>query len=219
MNLKDIKYYYESELIKRIRQVTMLKNDKMYPYKNAVITLENLNPNILVPPQNYILDSVLKNVMDLAYSLDEYSVHNPGEYYDIFNLKYYDIFNLSGFLEFTLFDSFDKPIRRTLLPPIIEESIEADGTIKPIICDGMHRIYLARVRCLPSVNCVYIRGVSSRTPYYAYPVLGGWDGVKRISKLSPSLIKKFHRIRGNKKLYRNFDSVFTNSSAPRGSGN
>jgi len=211
MNLKDIKYYYGSELIKRIRQVTMLKNDNIYPYKNAVITLENLNPNILVPPQDYILDSALKNVMDLNYFLNEYPVDNPDEFYDMFNLR--------GFLKFTLFDSFDKPIRRTLLPPIIEESIEADGTIKPIICDGMHRIYWARVNCLPFVNCVYIRGVSSRTPYYAYPVLGGWDGVKRVSELSPGLIKKFHRIRDNKKLYRNFDSVFTNSSAPRGSGN
>lgn len=210
MQLNNIHYYYNLELIKRLRKVTMLKNDKIYPYAEAAITMEYLDPKILTPPQNYILSSALQNIIDLDNSFKALSDQPP-------DYECYDMFNLSGgFLEYSTFESSDGPVITTLLPPIIEESIEDDGSVKLIICDGMHRVYLSMIKHLRYVNCVYIRGIDKRYPYYAYPVVGGWDNVKVIDKLEPGYIKKFHRCRNNKALYRNFDSVFQNCSAPRG---
>jgi len=189
----------------------MLEDDKAYPYKNAVITSEYLNPRELTPPQNYLLSSALTNIFDLEDAFLEYAERNPCHYFDIFDLS-------GGFLEYEAYEyvpSLFSPILRTLLPPIIEESIEEDGSVKLMICDGMHRVYASIIRYLDKINCIYIRGVDKKYPYYAYPVVNGWDGVKIIDKLEEGLTKKFHRIKNNKKLYRNFDSVFTNCSAPR----
>lgn len=214
MKISNVNYFYQDELIRRLRNVTMLEDDKAYPYKDAVITSEHLNPRELTPPQNYLLSSALTNIFDLEDAFKNYDKQSviTGNYY-------FDIFDLSGgFLEYGLHEytsSLLPSITMTLLPPIIEESIEASGSVKLIICDGMHRVYSSMIRRLDKINCIYIRGVDKKYPYYAYPVVDGWDGVKIIDKLEPGLIKKFHRIKNNKKLYRNFNSVFTNCSAPR----
>lgn len=211
MKIDNVSYFYQCELIRRLRNITMLENDKAYPYKDAVITSEYLNPRELTPPQNYLLSSALTNIFDLEDAFKNYDKQN------IINGNYYfDIFDLSGgFLEYGSYEYVKPSMQRTLLPPIIEESIEEDGSVKLIICDGMHRVYSSMIRRLDKINCIYIRGIDKKYPYYAYPVINGWDGVKIIDKLEAGLIKKFHRIKNNKKLYRNFDSVFTNCSAPR----
>lgn len=211
MKIDNVSYFYQDELIRRLRNVTMLEDDKAYPYKDAVITSEYLNPRELTPPQNYLLSSALTNIFDLEDAFSGYAERNLCHYFDIFDLS-------GGFLEYeaSKYTHPDSPlIPTTLLPPIIEESIEEDGSVKLIICDGMHRVYASMIKHLDRINCIYIRGVNRKYPYYAYPVVNGWDGVKIIDKLEPGLIKKFHRIKNNKKLYRNFDSVFTNCSAPR----
>lgn len=209
MKIDNVSYFFQDELIRRLRNVTMLEDKKIYPYKDAVITSEYLDPKILTPPQNYLLSSALKNIFELEDAFLQHSKEIPYYYFDIFDLS-------GGFLEYGTCECAGLLIQRVLLPPIIEESIEEDGTVKLIICDGMHRVYASMIKHLGLINCIYIRGVNKRCPYYAYPVINEWDGVKVIDRLEPGLIKKFHRIKDNKKLYRNFDSVFNNCSAPRG---
>ena len=48
-----------------------------------------------------------------------------------------DLFTLNGFVRLTL-EGCDEPV--DLLPPVIEESIERDGTLHFIVNDGMHRV-------------------------------------------------------------------------------
>lgn len=208
MKVYNVRYFFQDELVRRLRNVTMLEDDKVYPYKDAVITSEYLNPRELTPPQNYLLSSALTNIFDLEDAFIQYERENQDYYFDIFDFG-------GGFLEYEALEHVGISNLKTLLPPIIEESIEADGSVKLIICDGMHRVYASIIKNLDKINCIYIRGINRRCPYYAYPVVGGWSGVKIIEKLEPGLIKKFHRIKNNKKLYRNFDSVFTNCSSPR----
>ena len=177
MEITDLSLKTKYELILRLRKVTMLKDDKCFVYRNSYITIETLDPNCLSPCQFYVLKDELNKKIELQEAFS-----------DIFNLNYYYEFKTSNEIE-----------TRTLLPPIVEESIEKNGKIYSLINDGMHRIYLALLQ-KRKISVVYIRGASK--PYYA--------------EINSDLIKKIHRIQDNKKLYRNFDSVFTNCSKPRG---
>lgn len=196
MKITEIKHYGPEILAKQLREVTMLKDPNLKVYQNAYISVERLNTNCLIPPQNYVLGYELRNKFELKYELERHG-------YDLFQLNGYVVFKLEG-----------EDIERTLLPPIVEESIEADGTVVPIICDGMHRCYISLIN-RKNIDVVFIRGVPKQYPYYAYPVIGGWNKVEKINELQKGFIKKFHRIQDNKKLYRNFDSVFKNCSKPR----
>lgn len=196
MKVFNIFHYGKDKLVEKLRFITMLKDKDNYIYKDAFISIEKVNVDCLVPPQNYVLNPELKNKLELKYAFEEHGI-------DIFNLDGYVTFELDG-----------DTTTRTLLPPVVEESIEPDGTILPIINDGMHRIYLARIERKP-IEVIFVRGVPKEYPYYAYPVIGGWDSVKPVDELTPKTIKKWHRIQDNKKLYRNLDSVFSNCSKPR----
>ena len=183
-------------LVERLRDVTMLKAPETKVYGNAFISLENISPTQLAPPQNYILKEELKKVRELKWSLEEHGV---------------DIFHLNGFVRLTL-EGVSEPV--DLLPPIVEESIERDGTVHFIVNDGMHRVYMAlREWVIPQV--VLIRGVPKELPYYAYPVPGGGSRVEERDDLPPGYLKKWHRIANYHALYRNFNSMFTNVGGPR----
>jgi len=195
MIITERNYFSSEELFKKLVNVVMLKDPSIYVYRDTYITSINIDPNSLFPCQFYIL----KKELDSKIQLQE-----------AFREKECDILNLGGYCEFKLNNETNY---RTILPPIIEESIEADGKIYPLINDGMHRIYLAILQ-KRRINVVYIRG--SKEPYYAYPLPNGWVDVKIVSEINNNLIKKIHRIQDNKKLYRNFDSAFLNCSKPRG---
>lgn len=206
MNITIVKRYQGSwgidQLIKRLRLVGMLKAEFTRPYKDAYISLEKVDVDCIAPPQNYVLNSELQGKLELKYALEKQDI---------------DMYNLNGFVEFKVDGDLDEngeEIIRTLLPPVVEESVEADGMIVPVLNDGMHRCYLARTE-RRRMEIIYIRGVSKELPYYAYPIRGGWNSVERINSLEKGYIKKWHRIQDNKKLYRNFDSAFYTCSKPR----
>jgi hypothetical protein len=196
MIIKSLTRFSEGELIKRLRDVTMLKAPEVKVYTNSFISLENIGPKYMAPPQNYILRSELKKVRELKWALEEHEV---------------DIFNLDGFVRLEIQDS-SEPV--DLLPPIIEESVAQDGSAHMIICDGMHRVYMAlREWKVPQV--VYVRGIPKDLPYYAYPVPGGWNSVEEREDLPAGYLKKWHRIPNYHSLYRNYNSAFTNVGGPR----
>ena len=174
----------------------MLKAPDIKVYEHAFITVEKIATRNLAPPQNYILREELKKVRELKWALEDHGV---------------DIFELDGFVRLTLED-FDEPV--DLLPPVVEESIERDGSVHLLINDGMHRVYMAlREWVIPQV--VLIRGIPRDLPYYAFPVPGGWSRLEERDDLPPGYLKKWHRIRNYHALYRNFNSAFLNVGGPR----
>lgn len=194
MIITERKYFSSKELFKKLKNVIMLKNSFIHVYRDTYMTTINIDPNSLFPCQFYILKKELNSKIELQEAFKE---------------KECDILNLDGYCEFKLSNEINY---RTILPPIIEESIEADGKIYPLINDGIHRVFLAILQ-KRRINVVYIRG--SKEPYYAYPLPNGWADVKIVNEINKNLVKKIHRIQDNKKLYRNFDSVFLNCSKPR----
>ncbi len=196
MKILSVERFTESVLIEKLRGVTMLKAPEVKIYDKAFISLEKVAVQSLSPPQNYILRSELKKVRELKWALEEHGV---------------DIFNLQGFVRLKLEESPD-PV--DLLPPVVEESIERDGSVHLIVNDGMHRVYMAlREWVIPQV--ILVRGIPKELPYYAYPVPGRWESIEERDDLPPGYLKKWHRIENYHALYRNFNSAFLNVGGPR----
>jgi hypothetical protein len=196
MRILAVERFSEEELIKRLRDVTMLKAPEIKVYEKAFISLENVATESLSPPQNYILRDELRKVRELKWALEEHQV---------------DVFNLNGFARLIL-EGSDEPV--DLLPPIVEESIEKNGAVHLIVNDGMHRVYMA-LREWVNPQVVLIRGVPKNLPYYAFPLPGGWDKVEERDDLPAGYLKKWHRIENYYSLYRNFNSAFINVGGPR----
>ncbi|MEI7448465.1 MAG: hypothetical protein WCJ75_02485 [Desulfomonile sp.] len=196
MRIVHVEKFSEDNLLEGLRKVTMLKAPEIKVYEKAFISIEKISPACLAPPQNYILREELKKVRELKWMLEDHGV---------------DIFQVDGFVRITL-EGIEEPV--DLLPPIVEESIEADGSFHLIINDGMHRVYMAlREWVIPQV--ALIRGVPKNLPYYAYPVPGGWTRIEERDDLPSGYLKKWHRIADYHALYRNFNSVFSNVGGPR----
>ena len=201
MEIIALKRHSEAELLQRLRQVPLLKQPDIKVYDQALISLECIHTNYLSPPQNYVWLQELKKTQELRWSLRDHGV---------------DMFRLDGFFTYTVRQPGGDEADYDLYPPIVEESFEADGAVARIINDGMHRLYLARQEwVIPQVT--YIRGVPKAYPYYAFPRPQGWEGVELLAD-NPDpgrYLKKCHRQRDNKRLYRDFQAVFQNVGRSR----
>lgn len=196
MKIVHVEKFGVDSLLERLKKVTMLKAPEIKVYERAFISLEEISPGCMAPPQNYILRGELKKVRELKWALEEHGT---------------DIYHLDGFARITL-EGSDEPV--DVLPPVVEESIEADGSFHLIINDGMHRVYMA-LREWTRVQVVLVRGIPKNLPYYAFPVPGGWASVEEREDIPPGYVKKWHRIANYHSLYRNFNSAFTNVGGPR----
>lgn len=235
MNITAVRYFSNKDLVARLRLVTMLNDKTVKPYQNAEIQITDIDTKDLAPAQLYVLRSEFEKVRDLRWALQAFAATN-GLAPDILRIGSSRVFNgtlvsadtkpseMLGFMEFDIVEEGENGAQSeaqtiTILPPIVEVSKEADGTLLNIINDGMHRCYLARIsRMIPSV--VKIRGVPEHLPYYAFPTPNGWGDVTMVDKLSPTLLKKHHRFPAPnyKEYYRDFNSAFKNVGGPRGDG-
>jgi len=203
MEITKVEHFGVDELMKRLRKVTMLEDRKTLPYRDAFISLENISTDDLYPAQRYVLIDELEKVRLLKWRLEEHG---------------YDLFNLNGFVRIKL-KGVSEPI--DVLPPVVEEYIERNGRIVHIINDGMHRAYAAYLEwVVPQV--IYVRGLPKELPYYSYPIpQQDWRAIEMIENkdaIPHHFVKKWHRTEHNKRLYRDFNSAFTNVGGPRGKG-
>ncbi len=201
MEIIALTRHSQEELIARLRQVPLMEQPEVMIYEQAFISLEQIHTDYLHPAQNYLWLQELRKTQELGWSLAEQGV---------------DLFRLDGFVTYTVRQGDGSEATYDLYPPIVEESIEADGTLAPIINDGMHRLYLARLEWrVPQVT--YIRGLPRAYPYYAYPRRQGWEGINLLADNPDSKVylKKCHRVRHNKRLFRDFQAVFHNVGGPR----
>jgi len=201
MQIVEVERHGPEELLARMRRVPLMEQPEVFVFQEALISLECIHTNCLAPPQNYVWLAELRKVQELRWSLKEHGV---------------DMFRLDGFVTYTVEEAQGARVTYDLYPPVVEESIEADGTVALIINDGMHRAYLARLEwVVPQV--VYVRGIPKQYPYYAFPRPQGWEGLDLLADNPEKkrYLKKCHRIRRNKSLYRNFQAVFRNVGGSR----
>ncbi|MBM4285966.1 MAG: hypothetical protein FJ128_12085 [Deltaproteobacteria bacterium] len=201
MNIIELQHHSATELVRRLRQVPLLHQPQLLIYQQALISLELIHPRSIFPAQNYLWLEELRKLQELRWSLAEHGV---------------DLFRLDGFVTYTVRQEDESEVSYDVYPPIVEESLEADGSLVPLINDGMHRLYLARAEwVVPQV--VYIRGIPREYPYYAFPRPEGWQGLD-ILPHNPdprTYLKKCHRRRDYRSLFRDFQAVFRNVGRSR----
>ncbi|MDR2339992.1 MAG: hypothetical protein LBF40_07665 [Deltaproteobacteria bacterium] len=202
-NIIKVETHPKTELIEKLRQVTMLKDRAVRPYAECRIALERLPFTELRPAQRYVLLGGLLKAKLIADQLRDLG---------------HDTMELDGYLSIWT-DKEGGPF--DLLPPMVETHREANGFVNNIVCDGMHRLYAARMEWrVPTV--VRVQGLPEACPYYAYPLPGPepWEsvGILTDDSIPGDYLKKWHRIQDNKLLYRDFESAFRNVGGPRGGG-
>ena len=201
MDIIALERHSPENLISCIRKVPLLEQPDVLIYGHALISLELIHTTCLHPPQNYLWLQELRKTQELRWSLADWGV---------------DLFRLDGYVTYTVRLADGEEVVYDLYPPVVEESFEADGTLALVINDGMHRLYLARMEwVIPQVT--YVRGIPKEYPYYAFPRLGGWEGLDLLAD-NPDpqrYLKKCHRVRHNKRLYRDFQAVFQNVGRSR----
>jgi hypothetical protein len=198
--MKIIEKHSRKELIEKLRDVTLRDQPNIFPYKDADINIEYLNPDKVWPTQRYVLECELAKIERIR---DELLKEEE------------DIFHLEGYLSLESCD---------ILPPVIEsfdvESPPSDSFTRMEqgakmtysyssemlgICDGMHRLYLARMSW-KKIRCIIIRGHS--IPYYAYPLRDKWAGIEVRNDLPEGYRKKFHICSDYRSFFRDFNSSF-----------
>jgi hypothetical protein len=198
MKIIKVEKHGVDELIANMHEVGLLTRPEIKVYRDANIRLETMHhTNYISPAQCYVLICEIMKVRDLRWALQEHGI---------------DLFKLDGYVTIQV-ENHVFPI--DVLPPVVEESREADGSIVSILNDGMHRVYLTRMERSP-IQVVSVRNIPKEYPYYAFPLANGWNDVEIVRDLPEGCIKKWHRIKDYKSLYRNFNIGFNSVGSPRG---
>jgi hypothetical protein len=194
MNIARYELLSEDDLLSRIKATRLKGFGQPEVYRDATLEIvEQVDPNTLAPAQNYVLAPSVQTIVSLFHAFTEQGI---------------DIFALRGGLLFWQVDENGEeegPI--PLIPPMVEESIEADGRTVRIINDGMHRVYAAR-ELGRSINIVLAHNVPPEYPYYAYALPNGWAEVEKLDEIPDVYQKKAYRNPDDyKALFRNFNEV------------
>ncbi|MBI2027996.1 MAG: hypothetical protein HYT07_00160 [Candidatus Levybacteria bacterium] len=203
MEITKYKKYSKDELISRLRKVTLLSNSKtknhIYVYKDAKIEIGLLSVPSIMPSQFYYLEDPLVKVGNIQKALKKAN---------------FDLFKLDGFIEYRTNES---DTTYDLMPIVIEYQSEKDGSINPIIVDGIHRVILARNQNLKKIQVVKISNVHKDYPYPGYVNPKGWRQVKPMLVAPEPKYKRPWRfpIDVAYNYYRDFNSAFENVGKPR----
>lgn len=193
--------YTLKEVIDKLREVTLKDQPEAFVYKGAQIESKPLRQavkvrsfgdcfDVVYPAQRYVLRSELEKVRDLRRLIQR-------------DCKK-DILSLTGYLSLDMESSDGGKYTVDICPPIVEYS-EEDNEYIPIVCDGMHRIYLAQLEWIDP-RAIIIK--EAAYPYYAFPNPRGWDDVQLVDSLPEGFLKRWERIEDHKRLYRDFSTAF-----------
>ena len=182
------------ETLARFKRTRLKGFGQPYVYEQATLSLvKAVETERVVPAQRYVLESDLQSVFALEKM---FAVHGI------------NIYALEGALMFWIERDGEEEGPIPLTPPIVEQSLEADGRKIWLINDGMHRVTAARQRNTP-INIILAESVPQEYPYYALPLPNGWADVQELAELQDGFQKKAYRVPENyKALFRDFNEVF-----------
>lgn len=192
--MKITKLFTVEETVDLLRRVSLRGNKSALPYKNARIRLQKLSVIYLTPCQYHVYPYALARVASIK--------RNPytAEIFDNAKVGSVEMENDDG-------------VRFIHMPPIVEQ-INDNYNDLLVIADGTHRLYYSIIRGYKYEYCWLIENVNPRYPYYAKPIRGGWASINIYDQLPDNFIKRDY-VKNHKKLYRNYNGVFTNIQPER----
>ncbi len=219
MNIEIIRTFNFLQLEEKLRGIPLMQQDRngndILPYKDAHISMRHFFIEDVNPPTFYLLKKNLELLQEFHLAL-----LNLG--YDFLHLN-----EQTAGLEILKKENNEL---WTLIPPVIESTsrvvkyVPQDGEINhghiptritiQLICDGAHRVALARGYGGNFVG-IAITGSNPDYSYYAHP--NGWEMVKTVDEVPTTKEdKKYYRFEDCYSLYRNFDTI--GCGKPRGFG-
>lgn len=191
LSLLSVEPFDRESLLAALRRTPLRGFDKALVYQSASLQIAPaLDPETLVPAQRYVLTPTIDRLIELREALLAHGI---------------DLLALDGGAWVRTSEHPDEQI--PVVPPIVEESIEPDGSRVLLINDGLHRVAAARALGLP-ISVVLVRDVAPEHPYYAYALPRGWSEVQQLQALPDVYEKKTYRLPDNyKSLFREFNAV------------
>lgn len=147
--MEILRFTPTEQLIKQVRNTTMLTDKAARPYENATICYEEMPLEEMRPTQLYVLRNHLEIQNDVRNELLE---------------KGHDSLRLYGSI---ILKSAEVTVG--MMPPVVED----DEEYGPCLLDGTHRAYLAKQLGLKTLGVLRISGVPKEMPMIAFP--NGWD--------------------------------------------
>jgi len=190
--LRSVEPFGPDELLTTLRRTPIPGRGGALPYAEADLRIvPAVDPETLAPAQRYVLRPGLRRTGALRDALAGHGI---------------DLFALDGGAWVTTQDA--PGVRRPVLPPIVEASVEPDGQAVLLIADGIHRVFAARTAGRP-ISVIVVRGVPASLPYYAFANPGGWAEVEPLDALRDGFAKKAYREPEDPQaLYRDYNAVF-----------
>jgi hypothetical protein len=181
--MEIIEFTPSDKLIDQVRNVTMLADKSVYPYKKADITIEDMAIDHFLPTQLYITEDHLEFQNNLREELLKDG---------------YDTLRLYGSI---LLRNVETIIG--MIPPIVED----DHEFGPCLLDGTHRVYLARMLGIKTLSVLHISSVLEDTPMIALP--NRWDEIVKYGTMPVNDLKKRRRELPKSKYnyYRDFSNI------------
>lgn len=161
-------------LEKRVREVTLLNDQTVFPYKVAQISLRSVTPRDIKVTSYYVLDTNILFIRNLHRKILQQG---------------YDIFQLTQ----GLLIQVNEEDPREIVPPVVE----VENGI-PFILDGLHRAYVADA-INSTLNVLCIRDVSVD----AYALPNEWSEIRIRQSVPDSPFEKKRYREGYRDLYRN----------------
>jgi hypothetical protein len=188
-----------SEVERQLRGITLLNQPDVHPYEDAEIFLQEFGWDDVLPTSKYVLSRQLAVQRAIRASIAPHG-------FDQLELE-------SGLIVVG-----GEKGQQGLIPPIVERFFEPDrpGTVRPYIIDGSHRTNLGRMEDRKGFLAVFVSGIRSDCPPYAFP--NRWEEVEERTEL-PEDRATWKNYRGDVTrgeqyaLYRDYSPI--NGSTPR----
>ena len=182
----------KEQVIERVRGVTMLSDKSVFPYKDADISIEEVDFNEFSPTQLY----VLRQNLEVQRTIREEMLQHD---HDTMRLFGGVILRNAG-------------VTTGMMPPVVEDDCE----FGPCLIDGAHRAYLARQLGMRSMVIVRICGVPKELPMIPLP--NRWDEIVEYDVIPTDKDKKkrYRDLPGQKyDYYRDFSIITGIGKDPR----
>lgn len=186
------------EIVNDLKNVPMLTDENIKPYKNARIRLLEVNPADL----NLTALYYIKNKIPFQKELREKLLK---EWYDTLKLWWILTFKWDDWQEYSIMPPVVEVVKREckILPRDWEVKYEKTFDIKfPVLLDGVHRAITALELWLP-LQVFYIENVDENCPSYSHP--NTWEEIVWCDEVPTNPFdKKNYVLENPKSLYKNF---------------
>lgn len=163
--------YGFSEVINRLRLVTIRGDPRVHPYRNSTIELKEVSPDDLWPCALYVLTGNLATQRDLRTAMKAKGIDPLHLTEDCALVE----FNWSG------------QEGLVLAPPLVEKS--EDDENKDVLVDGGHRVTTGRDGGEPTIAVVYVQNIAVPLPSLPVP----WEEVKEVKTIPLTAAKRKFR--------------------------